>query len=739
MIEDNPGDARLIQEMLNEAGADRFDLKCIDRLYKGLELLSTEDFDVVMLDLGLPDSQGLDTFSKAYNQAPETPIVVLTGLDDEEQTIKAIERGAQDYLIKGRVDSQLLTRAIRYAIERKRAEKILRISEKSLAEAQRIVHLGNWDWDIEKDVLTWSDEIYRIFGLKPQEFKANINAFYERIHPEDVDLVKKANDETLYGKQDYSIDHRIVRPDGSTRIVHEQAEVFFNESDKPIRMIGTVQDITKRKKMEEELKHYSERLEDLVEERTRELKQSEEKFRHIYYASINAIYTTSLNGEILDMNPAGVSMLGFDSLEELRKTNIERLYVNPDDRKRIIKLAEKGPIKGFEAKLKRNDGKIIETIINSYPIKDDKGELTRFQGAIIDITERKRIENELKRRSEEIKALSESASLKLIQRTSQINNIFKVRERLREPPDVSTGLKSVLDAALNDLGMDAGAILIVNREKNTINLRILNSKIKEIKVEDSVFLDKGFVELEAIEKNKNISKIIKQDEPSIMGTVSVHCAPILFGKELHGILVLGSQKEVVLDDVDISILGLYSELVSTIFEAHKLTVTPAKETTESTERRFELEFGCPYLVKDSVERAFEVFADNVLSGVEGLCITREFPPKIREKYGLKKTPIIWLTEEKEEGEMTVYSLQDLSILIGSFLEKAKRSIVLLDGFEFLITNNGFESFIRFLQLNRNRFEREDSILIAPILEEALNMKEAKLVEREMKPFKLLGK
>jgi DNA-binding NtrC family response regulator len=88
-----------------------------------LECLAAGDIDIVLLDLSLPDSLGLDTFTRVYDKAPCLPIIVLTGLDDEELAAKAVREGAQDYIIKGQVDSNLLARAIRYAIERKRAEK----------------------------------------------------------------------------------------------------------------------------------------------------------------------------------------------------------------------------------------------------------------------------------------------------------------------------------------------------------------------------------------------------------------------------------------------------------------------------------------------------------------------------------------------------------------------------------------------------------------------------------------
>ena len=126
LIEDNPGDVHLIGEMLVEGRGAAFDLEYVDRLSAGLERLSAGDIDVVLLDLWLPDSQGLDTFVRLRGEAPQMPIVVLTGLDDEALGIQAVRKGAQDCLVKRQVNSNLLVHAVRYAIERKQAEEELR-------------------------------------------------------------------------------------------------------------------------------------------------------------------------------------------------------------------------------------------------------------------------------------------------------------------------------------------------------------------------------------------------------------------------------------------------------------------------------------------------------------------------------------------------------------------------------------------------------------------------------------
>ena len=142
LIEDNPGDRRLIHEMLAEAGNVAFDVQYADRLQAAMEYLGQNGVEVILLDLGLPDSQGLETLRKVYAQASEMPIVVLTGLNDEMVGVQAINEGAQDYLIKGQVDTQLLRRTIRYAIERKQAEERERRLQVQLSLSNRLASLG---------------------------------------------------------------------------------------------------------------------------------------------------------------------------------------------------------------------------------------------------------------------------------------------------------------------------------------------------------------------------------------------------------------------------------------------------------------------------------------------------------------------------------------------------------------------------------------------------------------------
>jgi diguanylate cyclase (GGDEF)-like protein len=120
LIEDNPGDARLIQEMIREDPAAPFNVHCADRLSRGLEHLAGGETGLVLLDLSLPDSIGLETFARVYAHSPTVPIIVLTGNDDQTIALSAVKGGAQDYLVKSRLDRELLVRSMQYSIERKR-------------------------------------------------------------------------------------------------------------------------------------------------------------------------------------------------------------------------------------------------------------------------------------------------------------------------------------------------------------------------------------------------------------------------------------------------------------------------------------------------------------------------------------------------------------------------------------------------------------------------------------------
>ena len=250
----------------------------------------------------------------------------------------------------------------------------LKESEGRLAEAQRLAHLGNWDWDIVTGEVYWSDETYRIFGLCPQEFGATYGAFFSYVHPEDRDHVNDAVKRALNGEL-YSIDYRIILPDGE-RIVHSNGEVIFDEENIPIRMRGTTQDITERKKAEEKIQTLANAVE----------------------SSDDAISTKSLDGIITSWNKGAEKIYGY-SAEEVLGKNISVL--EPDNLKGEIehlieKIKQGANVRHYDTIRLKKDGTIINVSITLSPIFDASRELAAISSIARDITKSKEAEEAIR-------------------------------------------------------------------------------------------------------------------------------------------------------------------------------------------------------------------------------------------------------------------------------------------------------------------------------------------------------
>jgi len=154
-----------------------------------------------------------------------------------------------------RAQQELEAKVAERTAELTAANQVLREREAQLAEAQQIARMGSWLWDVPTSAITWSDEVYRILGYRPGEVAASYGAFLSRVHPDDRDAVENAVKVALQRIEPYSVDHRILLPDGTLRIVHEEARVHYDAEGNPLRMTGTVHDITEAKAIERQLEH----------------------------------------------------------------------------------------------------------------------------------------------------------------------------------------------------------------------------------------------------------------------------------------------------------------------------------------------------------------------------------------------------------------------------------------------------------------------------------------------------
>lgn len=259
--------------------------------------------------------------------------------------------------------------------EQIKAITALERSEASLAEAQKIARIGNWDWDISNNSLMWSDGIYRIFGVEPQVFEATYEAFLDRVHPDDRKNVAKAVEVALAVGKPYSLDHRIVLHNGKTRYVHEHAEVFFDESGKPAKMIGTVQDITERKKAEERLRLSAE----------------------VFETSKEAILITDPQANILDVNPSFYDITGF-SREEVIGRNPRIMNSGKHTREFYEtmwkELDQSGRWQG-EIWDRRKNGEVYPQFLSISKVVDPRGKVSHYVGFFSDLSDIKKSEEQI--------------------------------------------------------------------------------------------------------------------------------------------------------------------------------------------------------------------------------------------------------------------------------------------------------------------------------------------------------
>jgi PAS domain S-box-containing protein len=252
LIEDNPGDARLIEILLSESQNYDFVIENANSLATGIRQLEKSAYAAVILDLGLPDSQGLDTFRRVQAGVSEVPIIVLTGLDDQQVGVDAVNAGAQDFLVKGDLDGRLLVRVIRYSIQRKKLETELREREQKLRVLVDNTIDVIWQMDLRLNFTYVSPSIQAMTGFTPEEWVGtNLSQ-----HTTQIEFFRIAR-QALRTIKNYkkfkqvSFEAKLLKKDGEEIPVEISGKLLLNENGLPTGLQGINRDITERKQAEQ--------------------------------------------------------------------------------------------------------------------------------------------------------------------------------------------------------------------------------------------------------------------------------------------------------------------------------------------------------------------------------------------------------------------------------------------------------------------------------------------------------
>src|SRR3984893_2110063 len=379
-IEDDPNDAKLIQDLLEAEGVV-CEVTRVDTQAALVASIEQGGIDLILADYSLPSFDGISALKFAMKACPDVPFIFVSGTLGEEVAIEALKIGATDYVLKTRLSRLVpsVLRALREATqraERKRAEESLRRSETYLAEAQGLSKTGSFGWRPSTGEIILSDETFRIFEYD-RTMTPTVELVLQRIHPEDAPLVKQTIERASQAGKNFEHKYRLLMPVGSVKHVHIVARALRDESGS-VEFVGAVMDVTVAKQAEETLR------------------ESEAYLAEAQRLSHTGSWaTTPATGDIRYWSEECYRVLGFDPHGGQPRFETFFQRIHPDDQRRLEQVERASREKtGFEFdyRIVHPGGEIREIHTVGHPVFSPSGDLVEYVGTVIDITERKRAE-----------------------------------------------------------------------------------------------------------------------------------------------------------------------------------------------------------------------------------------------------------------------------------------------------------------------------------------------------------
>jgi PAS domain S-box-containing protein len=409
LVEDSPSDAELLQESLAQSDPGGFNFNHVETWAKAREQLGRGTFDVLLLDLTLPDTAGRETFLRARAEAPHLPIVVLTGVEDEIVSLESVRHGIQAYLIKSETHGRPTAREIRYAIERKKSEDRIRLQARMLdAVGQAVIAI-----DLHQSITYWNQTAAALFGVSREEaLGRNLREVTcpQATREQEAEIMQAlSRHETWSGEILFSL------KDGTRLPLLTVNSPFFDERGELAGIIGVGADLTEHKRAEEAIRRAHQELELRVQERTADLRQtvtalqaeitqreaaeqalreSEERYRKLFESAPVGIAMSNQQGKVIAFNRRLCAMAGVTSTEA-QATPAANFYAKPSQRRQLLaRLWRFGKVEAGEAILKRADGSTLLGLLQMEKIRLGREDVVMT--LVEDISRQKQTERHVK-------------------------------------------------------------------------------------------------------------------------------------------------------------------------------------------------------------------------------------------------------------------------------------------------------------------------------------------------------
>ena len=383
VVDASPSNAGLLAEELRRGGFEPVLRRVASR--EDLEqALAAGGWDIVLSDLTAETLGAFEALTILKESDIDVPFLVVSDTLGEETAIRAMKAGAQNCIPRANLARlcPILERELREAQirrERRRAQEALRESEERFRRAALLSSDLIHECDRNSGRIAWFGDVDRILGFARDEFPRTVEAWQKVIHPEDRARVAASVARHWETGQPFFEEYRVLSRDGTVLHWHHSGTMLAASEGRPARCVGTITDISGRRQIEEALR------------------VSEQRYRALFERNLAGVYRSTLEGRILDCNESFARIFGYASREEVLQQSASDLYRKPEDRKAALsKLLERQSLTNYEICLKRKDGSLVWVLESENLIEGPDGQLSLIEGTAIDITERKRAEEQVK-------------------------------------------------------------------------------------------------------------------------------------------------------------------------------------------------------------------------------------------------------------------------------------------------------------------------------------------------------